>query len=367
MGGRPVSDRIVNFAPGPAALPEEVLREAQDALWDLDGSGIGVLEHSHRGRVIDDLFARTEADCRRLAKIPDDYRILFLQGGASTQFAMLPANLLPDGSTADYLHTGSWSKKAMIEARRFGRVHVAASSESENFSHIPSRSDTHYSERPVYVHFTSNNTIVGTQFREEPLPPDPSWLACDACSDLFSRPIDVRRYGIVYAGAQKNLGPAGVTLVIVREELIERAARDLPTMLRYGIHAEQGSRYNTPPVFGIYIMGRVIRWLLDRGGLEATAVANQAKARLVYDAIDASSFFRGTARKDSRSLMNLTFRAPSVELEAAFVSEAEAQGLSGLQGHRSVGGMRASLYNAFPQEGCEALVQFMKDFEARRG
>ncbi len=367
MGDRFVSDRIVNFAPGPAALPEPVLREAQEALWDLNGSGIGVLEHSHRSRVIDDLFARTEADCRTLAGIPDEYRILFLQGGASTQFAMLPANLLPEGATADYLHTGSWSKKAMVEARRYGNVHIAASSEPEKFSYIPSRSDAQYSERPTYVHFTSNNTIVGTQFREEPVPPDGSWLACDACSDVFSRPIDIRRYGVLYAGAQKNLGPAGVTLVVIRQDLLERAARDLPTMLRYGIHAEQGSRYNTPPVFGIYVLGRVIRWLLDRGGLEATAAVNQAKARLVYDAIDASGFFRGTAREDSRSLMNVTYRAPSVELEADFVSEAEAQGLSGLKGHRSVGGMRASLYNAFPESGCEALVQFMKDFEARRG
>ena len=362
-----MSDRIFNFSPGPAVLPEEVLHQAQEALWNLDGSGIGVLEHSHRGPAIDGIFASAEADCRQLAGIPSEYRILFLQGGASTQFAMLPANFLPDDGTADYLNTGSWSKKAIAEARRFGEVHVAASSEEANFVFVSSGAEIRYSQRPVYVHFTSNNTIVGTQYRDEPAAPGNAWLACDASSDIFSRPIDVTRYGLIYAGAQKNLGPAGVTLVIVREDLLEQSVRDLPTMLRYRIHAEKDSRYNTPPVFGIYLMGRVFRWLLDRGGLEAVAAANEAKARVVYDAIDASSFFRGTARADSRSLMNVTFRAPSEEIEAAFVSEAAKQGLSGLKGHRSVGGMRASLYNALPPAACEALAQFMTDFEARNG
>jgi phosphoserine aminotransferase len=280
---------------------------------------------------------------------------------------MLPANFLPDDGTADYLNTGSWSKKAIAEGRRFGEVHLAASSEEENFSFVPSGAEVRYSQRPVYAHFTSNNTIVGTQYREEPAAPENAWLACDASSDLFSRPIDVTRYGLIYAGAQKNLGPAGVTLVIVREDLLEQSVRDLPTMLRYRIHAEKDSRYNTPPVFGIYIMGRIFRWLLDRGGLEAVAAANEAKARVVYDAIDGSSFFRGTARPDSRSLMNVTFRAPSEDVEAAFVSEATKQGLSGLKGHRSVGGMRASLYNALPPAACDTLAQFMADFEKRRG
>ena len=362
-----MSDRIFNFSPGPAVLPEEVLREAQEALWNLDGSGIGVLEHSHRGPAIDEIFASTQAACRALAGIPDAYRILFLQGGASTQFAMLPANFLPDDGTADYLCTGSWSKKAIAEASRFGAVHVAASSEESNFSFVPRGDEVRYSTRPVYVHFTSNNTIFGTQYGEEPAAPEGAWLGCDASSDLFSRPLDVTRYGLIYAGAQKNLGPAGVTLVIVREDLLERAVRELPTMLRYRIHAEKDSRYNTPPVFGVYLMGRVFRWLLERGGLEAVAAANEAKARRVYDAIDASSFFRGTARPDSRSLMNVTFRAPSADLEAAFVAEAAKQGLSGLKGHRSVGGMRASLYNALPPVACEALVQFMKDFAAKNG
>jgi phosphoserine aminotransferase len=362
-----VSDRIFNFSPGPAVLPEPVLREAQEALWNLDGSGIGVLEHSHRGPVVDEVFASAEAACRELAGISGEYRILFLQGGASTQFAMVPANFLAEDRTADYLHTGSWSKKAIAEARRFGTVHVAASSEEADPAFVPRGGDIRYSKSPVYAHFTSNNTIEGTQYPEEPPAPGGAWLACDASSDLFSRPIDVSRYGLLYAGAQKNLGPAGVTLVIVREDLLEREVRDLPTMLRYRIHAEKDSRYNTPPVFGIYVMGRVFRWLLDRGGLKAMAAANEAKARVVYDAIDASGFFRGTARPDSRSLMNVTFRAPTPELEAAFVSEAAKQGLSGLKGHRSVGGMRASLYNALPLAACEKLAQFMKDFESRQG
>jgi phosphoserine aminotransferase len=232
---------------------------------------------------------------------------------------------------------------------------------------VPRGNEIRYSKSPVYAHFTSNNTIEGTQYPEAPPAPGGAWLACDASSDFFSRPIDVTRYGLIYAGAQKNLGPAGVTLVIVREDLLEQEVRDLPTMLRYRIHAEKDSRYNTPPVFGIYVMGRVFRWLLDRGGLKAMAAANEAKARIVYDAIDASGFFRGTARPDSRSLMNVTFRAPTPELEAAFVSEAAKRGLSGLKGHRSVGGMRASLYNALPLAACEALAQFMKDFESRQG
>jgi phosphoserine aminotransferase len=362
-----MAERIFNFSAGPAVLPEEVLVSAREAMLDLEGSGIGVLEHSHRGPVIDGVFARAEADCRRLAGVGDEYAVLFLQGGASTQFFMLPANFLPDDATADYWNTGSWSKKAIAEARRYGQVHVAASSEPDDFTRIPASDDARYSERPRYVHFTSNNTIVGTQFREEPEPPAGAWLACDASSDLFSRPIDVARYGFLYGGAQKNFGPAGVTLVIVRNELLEQGVRDLPTMLRYPVHAEQSSRYNTPPVFGVYMMGQVFRWLLERGGLEAMGRENEAKARIVYDVIDGSDFFRGTAQPDCRSLMNVTFRAPSEELEAAFVAEAEKQGLSGLKGHRSVGGMRASLYNALPREACEALARFMKDFEARNG
>ncbi len=362
-----MAERIFNFSPGPAVLPEDVLREARDALLDLAGSGIGVLEHSHRGGVIDEVFARTEADCRELAGVPADYTVLFLQGGASTQFWMLPANFLAPQATADYLNTGSWSQKAMAEARHYGQVHEAASSEDENFNYIPDAAQTRFSDRPSYVHFTSNNTIFGTQYRDEPAIPGDSWLACDASSDLFSRPIDVGRYGLIYGGAQKNFGPAGVTLVIVRNDLLERTERELPTMQRYRTHAEQSSRYNTPPVFGVYLMGQIFRWLLDRGGLGSVARDNAAKAKRVYDAIDASGFFRGTARNDSRSLMNVTFRAPSEELEAAFIREAEKEGLSGLKGHRAAGGMRASLYNALPPMACSALAEFMKTFEARHG
>lgn len=360
-----MSERVFNFSAGPAVLPEPVLQEAQAALWDIDGSGIGILEHSHRGKVFDKVIEEAEADCRSLAGIPDTYRVLFLQGGASTQFFMVPANFLADGGTADYINTGSWSKKAIAEAKRYGTAHVSATSEDENFSYIPSTVEA--SADPTYVHFTSNNTIFGTQFRAEPATPGNAFLVCDASSDIYSRPIDIAKYGVIYAGAQKNLGPSGTTLVIIREDLLETPARDLPTMLRYSTHAEKGSRYNTPPAFGIYLMGRVFKWIIGQGGLQAMASHNDAKAKVLYDVLDASSFYTPTARPDSRSLMNITFRAPSEDLEKAFIAEAADAGFSGLKGHRSVGGMRASIYNAFPPAGCEALAQFMKDFEGRHG
>jgi phosphoserine aminotransferase len=359
--------RIYNFSAGPAVMPEEVLEEAKGALWDLDDSGIGVLEHSHRGKAFRRVIEAAEADCRELAGVPDDYRVLFLQGGASTQFYMLPANFLPKDGTADYLDTGSWSSKAIKEARYYGNVHVACSSEDAGYSCIPEARQTRFSEAPVYAHFTSNNTIFGTQFRSEPELPAGAWLACDASSDVFSRPLDVSRYGLLYAGAQKNLGPAGVTLVLIRAELLERTVRQLPTMLRYATHAEGASLYNTPPSFGIYVMGLVFKWILAQGGLAEIGRRNEDKARLLYDVIDAGDFFRGTARPDSRSLMNVTFRTPSEELDARFLAESEATGFSGLKGHRSVGGMRASIYNAFPPAGCEALAQFMKDFASKNG
>jgi phosphoserine aminotransferase len=362
-----MSQRTFNFSPGPAVLPEPVLREAQRDLLDFAGTGIGILEHSHRGGPFDAVMEETEADCRALAGIPASYKLLFLQGGASLQFAMLPANLLPDDRVADYLDTGAWSQKAMQEAAYYGSVHVAASAKAGGYSFVPGPGETRWSERPVYAHFTSNNTIYGTQFRSEPTPPPGAWLACDASSDLFSRPIDVTRYGVVYAGAQKNLGPAGVTLVIVREDLLEPPVRELPTMLRYRTHAEQGSRYNTPCTFGIYLMGRVFKWLLAEGGLAALAKRNEEKARILYDYLDAEPFYGAPVRADSRSLMNVVFRTPSPALDGRFVAEASRAGLDGLKGHRSVGGMRASIYNAFPRAGCEALVQFMKDFAARNG
>jgi phosphoserine aminotransferase len=362
-----MGERVFNFSAGPAVLPEPVLQEARESLWNIDGSGIGILEHSHRGKVFDRVIDEAVADCRALAGIPDSYRVLFLQGGASTQFFQVPANLLADGATADYLNTGAWSQKAIAEAKRYGKVHVAASSEDDNFCFIPGPGEARYSKRPAYVHFTSNNTIFGTQFRAEPDCPASSFLVCDASSDIYSRPIDVTRYGLIYAGAQKNLGPSGTTLVLIREDLLEKPARDLPTMLRYSTHAENDSRYNTPPAFGIYLMGRVFKWILANGGLEGMEARNEAKAKAIYDVLDASSFYQTTARDDSRSLMNICFRGPNEDIEKKFIKDAAGAGFDGLKGHRSVGGMRASIYNAFPPEGCDAFAQFLRDFEAKNG
>jgi phosphoserine aminotransferase len=358
-----MSDRIYNFSAGPAVLPEPVLRQAQQDIWNIGGSGIGIMEHSHRGKVFERIIAEAEQDCRELAGIPDSYRVLFLQGGASLQFAMVPMNLLPKGGTADYLVTGVWSQKAVKEAKAVGTVHEAASSKDANFSYIPAPGAISYSARPAYVHVTTNNTIYGTQWRAEPDVPAGVPLVADASSDIFSRPIDVTKYGLVYAGAQKNLGPSGVALVIVRGDLVEAGARELPIILQYRTHAAERSMYNTPPPFGIYVMGQVFRWIRDFGGLRAMADHNAEKARLLYDYLDQSDFFRGTARPDSRSLMNVCFRAPTEELEAKFVAEATKRGLDGLKGHRSVGGMRASIYNAFPRQGVAALINFMKEFE----
>lgn len=362
-----MTDRILNFSAGPATLPEEVLRDAQEALWNLHGTGIGVLEHSHRGGPFKAVAEEAEAACRELAGIPDDYAVLFLQGGASTQFFQLPAHFLAQDDTADYLITGSWSEKAAKEAVRYGNVHEAASTKDRDFTLIPRVDEIHYSDAPTYVHFTSNNTIVGTQWQQEPQAPGEAWLACDASSDIFSRPLDVTRYGVLYAGAQKNLGPSGVTLVVVRRDLVDAPVRELPTMLRYATHAEQASLYNTPPTFGIYVLGRVLRWIGELGGLEGMGRRNQEKSQILYDALEAEDFYTCTAREGSRSLMNVTFRTPSPELDAAFVEQADAAGLSGLKGHRSVGGMRASIYNAFPKEGCEVLASFLRDFAAKQG
>lgn len=356
-----MSDRIYNFSPGPAVLPEPVIRRTQAALWNFEGSGIGIMEHSHRGPQFVSVLERAEALCRELAGIPDEYRILFLTGGASSQFFMVPMNLLGAGQTADYWNTGVWSVKAIEEARRFGRVHVAATGESDGFTRLPERAS--YSEAPVYVHFTSNNTVYGTEFRHEPAVPAGVPLVCDASSDIFSRPIDVSRYGLIYAGAQKNLGPAGVTLVIMRQDLIDQGSHDLPSMLQYRTHAENDSCFNTPPTLGIYMLSLVLEWIRDAGGLAVMAELNRVKAQVIYDFLDESEFFRGTVQRDDRSLMNVCFRTPSKELDAAFVAAAEQRGLAGLKGHRLAGGMRASIYNAFPREGCAALVAFMKEFE----
>ena len=358
-----MSERIYNFSAGPAVLPEEVIKKSQEAMWNLAGSGIGVMEHSHRGKEFMAVAERAEALCRELAGIPADYDVLFLQGGASTQFFMVPMSFLTSDATADYLMTGSWSEKALAEAKRFGKVHQVASSQDQNYNYIPASSSFKWSERPVYAHYTSNNTIFGTEWPSEPTAPEGVPLVCDASSDIFSRPIDVKKHGIIYAGAQKNLGPSGVTLVIIRKDLVERGATNLPTMLQYRTHAKDKSLYNTPPTFAIYVVAEVLEWIKAQGGLQAIAEKNRAKARIIYEALDQSSFFRGTARADSRSLMNICFRAPTEALEEKFVSEAKKRKLAGLKGHRSVGGMRASVYNAFPQAGCEALVEFMRDFE----
>ena len=358
--------RIHNFSAGPAVLPQVVLEEAQRDLVALPGVGMSVLEISHRSKTFEDILARTEADLRQLGNVPATHKVLFLQGGASTQFSMVPMNLLMAGKTADYIVTGGWAQKAVKEAQRVGSVNIAATTEGENFSRIPRQDELKLTTDAAYVHFTTNNTLFGTQWVSEPEVGEVP-LVADTSSDMFSRPIDVSKYGLIYAGAQKNLGPSGVTLVIVDEGLLSRSSKSLPTMMNYAVHAENGSMYNTPPCFGIYLMGLVAKWALNEGGLPAIAKRNEHKAGKLYAEIDRTGFYRGTADKGSRSLMNLTFRLPSEELEKGFVKETTAAGLDGLKGHRSVGGMRASIYNAFPEEGVDALVEFMKEFEKKNG
>jgi len=358
--------KVFNFSAGPAVLPESVLLEAQRDLVALPGVGMSILEISHRSKTFEAILAKTEADLRTLGGVPADYKVLFLQGGASLQFSMVPLNLLAPGGTADYIVTGGWSQKAVKEAQRVGTVHVAGSTEGENFARIPRQDELTLTPGAAYVHFTTNNTLYGTEWKREPEVGDVP-LVADTSSDMFSRPVDIAKYGLIYAGAQKNLGPSGVTLVIVREDLLARSARSLHTMLNYAVHAENGSMYNTPPCFGIYLMGLVMQWALAQGGLEAIGATNARKAGALYAEIDRTGFYRGTAAKDSRSQMNVTFRLPSEELENQFVKAATAAGLDGLKGHRSVGGMRASIYNAFPEAGVTALVQFMQEFERTRG
>ncbi len=358
--------RILNFSAGPAVLPLEVLEEAQQNLVALPGVGMSILEVSHRSKAFEDVLAGCEADLRKLGGIPDNYKVLFLQGGASLQFSMVPMNLLPAGGSADYVVTGAWSQKAVKEAKRVGGVKIAATTETENFARIPKQEELTLDPSAAFLHYTTNNTIFGTEFGYVPdgggVP-----LVADASSDIFSAPIDVARYGLIYAGAQKNLAPAGATLVIVRDDLLARTPKSIPTMLQYPVHVENGSMYNTPPVFTIYIMSLVLKWLLKEGGLEVIGKRNAAKAGKLYAEIDRTGFYRGHAQADSRSRMNITFRLPSEELEKAFAKEATAAGLDGLKGHRSVGGLRASIYNAFPESGVDALVAFMREFEKRNG
>ncbi len=359
-------DRIYNFNPGPAALPLAVLEKARDAFLDFDGAGMSIAEISHRSpafeRVLGDAIART----RRLLKLSDDYHVLFLQGGASLQFAMIPMNFLKPGDRADYVNTGTWSTKAIAEARLQGvDVRVAASSEDDNFSYIPTT--IAFDPKAVYAHITSNNTIKGTQWAQFPdtggVP-----LIADMSSDIFSRPFDPSPFGMFYAGAQKNIGPAGVCMVVIRQDLLNRAADQLPTMFQYKTFASKNSLYNTPPCVAIYMVGLVLQWLEDTiGGIDKIAARNQAQAKQVYDLIDGTDFYRATARPDSRSQMNITFRLPTPELEQRFIAEAAAQKLGGLKGHRSVGGCRASIYNATPQAAVDALVGFMAHFAQKNG
>ena len=358
--------RIYNFSAGPAVLPVEVLEEAQRDLVELPGVGMSVLEISHRSKPFDEIMKGAEADMRALAGIPDNYKVLFLQGGASLQFSMVPMNLLVQGTTADYVITGDWAKKALKEAKKVGATNVAASTEAGNFREIPTQADLKLTAGASYVHYTSNNTIHGTEWQYVPdaggVP-----LVCDMSSDIYSRPLDVSKYGLIYSGAQKNLGPSGVTVVIVRDDLLARSADSLPSMLNYRVQAENGSLYNTPPVFGIYILRLVLKWLRKQGGLPAIQKANERKAGILYAELDRSEFWRPHADKSCRSLMNVTFRLPSEDLEKLFVKESTAAGFDGLKGHRSVGGLRASIYNAFPEAGVDALVQFMQEFERKNG
>ncbi len=358
--------RIFNFSAGPAVLPLPVLEEAQRDLVALPGVGMSVMEISHRSKPFDAIVQGALADMRALAGIPDGYRILLLQGGASLQFSMVPMNLLTPGTTADYILTGNWARKAHKEAKKVGVTAVAASTEDGNFARIPAQAELRLTPGSAYVHMTSNNTIHGTQWPHLPDVGDAP-LVCDASSDMFSRPIDVSKHGLIYAGAQKNLGLSGVTVVIIREDLLARSADTLPSMLNYRLHAESGSLYNTPPAFGIYILGLVLKWLRGIGGLTAIEAINVRKAAALYAELDRTAFWSPHADKDSRSRMNVTFRLPSEDLEKQFVKEATAAGFDGLKGHRSVGGLRASIYNAFPEEGITALVQFMREFERKNG
>ncbi len=356
--------RVYNFSAGPAVLPEEVLKEAAAEMLDYNGTGMSVMEMSHRSKAYETIIKEAEADLRELMKIPDNYKVLFLQGGAHQQFAMVPMNLMKNG-VADYIVTGQWAKRAYAEASIFGKANKIATSEDQTFSYIPDCSDLPISEDADYVYICENNTIYGTKFKTLPNTKG-KVLVSDMSSCILSEPVDVTKYGIIYAGVQKNVGPAGVVIVIIREDLItEDTLPGTPTMLKYKTHADNDSLYNTPPAYGIYICGKVFQWLKKQGGLEAMKAYNEKKAKILYDFLDESKLFKGTVRKEDRSLMNVPFVTGSDELDAKFIKESKAAGFENLKGHRSVGGMRASIYNAMPIEGVEKLVEFMKEFEAR--
>jgi phosphoserine aminotransferase len=362
-----VNRRIYNFGAGPATLPLEVLQEAQEELLDYRDTGMSILEMSHRSKEYEAINAEAETNMKELLGIGADYRVLFLQGGASTQFSMVPMNFLQADRTADYILTGSWAEKACKEAKLFGHTHIAASTAETNYKRIPDHTEIRLSENPAYVHLTSNNTIFGTQWQQFPdvgkVP-----LIADMSSDILSRSFDASRFSFIYAGAQKNLGPAGVTIVILREELLEGGFKTVPTMLRYDIHGKNNSLYNTPPVFAVYLVNLVLRRLKANGGLAEAEKRNRQKAALVYQAIDGSSgFYRGHAAADSRSLMNITFRLPNEELEQRFIRQAEDAGMKGVKGHRSVGGLRVSIYNAMELKACHTLHTFMVEFAQKNG
>lgn len=359
------NQRAYNFNAGPSALPLEVLEKAQQEIVNFQGAGMSIMEMSHRSANYEEVHNSAIARLRKLFSIPENYEVLFLQGGASLQFTMVPMNFLNEGQKASYVLTGSWSEKALKEAKLFGTPVEAASTKENKYRNIPALSEIAFNADDAYVHVTSNNTIYGTQWKEFPETGDVP-LVADMSSDILSRPVDVSKFGIIYAGAQKNLGPSGVTVVIIRKDLLEKANTNIPTMLKYTTHVDSNSLYNTPPTFGIYMLGEVLRWVEEKGGLEAIEKQNEEKAKVIYDVIDNSNgFFTGHATEDSRSLMNITFRVADEELEKQFLAEAKAAGFVGLNGHRSVGGCRASTYNAVPFEACQALANFMLDFQRK--
>lgn len=357
-----MSERLYNFSPGPATLPFEVLQQASKDVVDYQGCGIGLIELSHRSKQFMSVMEQTENLLRESMAIPANYKVLFLQGGASTQFFMAPMNLLRPGDKATYLNTGTWAKKAIKEALQFGEIDVAFSSESTSYNRVPASAEYQLQSDSKYLYLVSNNTIFGTQFHTFPEPN--CMLVSDMSSDILSRQCDVSRFGLIFAGAQKNLGPAGVTIVIIRDDLLDLVPDSVPTMLKYRTHAEKGSMFNTPPCFAVYVVGEVLRWLKEMGGVPAMEERNRKKASLIYERIDSSDYFRGHAELSSRSLMNISFNLPSASLEEKFISEAATVGLNGLKGHRSIGGCRASIYNAFPLHGVKKLVTFMDEFEA---
>lgn len=361
-----MNERVFNFSPGPAVLPLPVLEEAQKDLVCLPGVGMSILEISHRSKKFDEIIQTAESDLRKILGIPDNYSVLFLQGGATLQFSMVPMNFLPKDKKADYINTGSWATAAIKEAKKIGSVQVAASTEADKFSRVPTQAELRLDPSAAYVHYTSNETIGGVEWNSAPEVSVP--LVCDSSSNFLSRPMDIKKHAIVYGGAQKNIGPAGVTIVIIRNDFLEKVPANLPVLMDYKVMANAKSLYNTPPVFCIYVVGLVLKWIQKLGGLEAMEKVNREKAKMLYDVIDASGgYYRGHAQAGSRSNMNVTFRMGSEELEAKFAKEATKAKLDGLKGHRSVGGLRASIYNAFPKNGVAALVDFMKDFQKKNG